>query len=108
LLLLFYCVSNCIAALLGADVILTNLPYRLRLLRKNVGTNLYENIHGSVVAGQVIWGEKPVVELIRSLPNYGTKILYLLFYIAKFLKIGCFYNQVDIMALFGRAVGKCL
>ncbi|KAI7996921.1 Exocyst complex component SEC5A [Camellia lanceoleosa] len=61
---------GCIVALLGADVILTNLPYRLRLLRKNVGTNLYGNIRRFVVASQVIWGEKPIVELIRSLPNY--------------------------------------
>ncbi|KAI7994100.1 EEF1A lysine methyltransferase 3 [Camellia lanceoleosa] len=38
---------GCIVALLGAEVILIDLPDRLRLLRKNVGTNLYGNVHGS-------------------------------------------------------------
>ncbi|THG23106.1 hypothetical protein TEA_028699 [Camellia sinensis var. sinensis] len=90
---------GCIAALLGAEVILTDLPNRLRLLRKNVGTNLCGNVRSSTAVSQLIWGEKPVVELIRPLPDYGTKILYLLFHITKVLKIGCFYNKVGIMGV---------
>ncbi|CAL5368272.1 unnamed protein product [Camellia sinensis] len=61
----------CIAALLGAEVILTDLPNRLRLLRKNVGTNLCGNVRSSTAVSRLIWGEKPVVELIRPLPDYG-------------------------------------
>ncbi|XP_028126676.1 protein N-lysine methyltransferase METTL21A-like isoform X3 [Camellia sinensis] len=67
---------GCIAALLGAEVILTDLPNRLRLLRKNVGTNLCGNVRSSTAVSQLIWGEKPVVELIRPLPDYGTFVCY--------------------------------
>ncbi|XP_028126664.1 protein N-lysine methyltransferase METTL21A-like isoform X1 [Camellia sinensis] len=70
---------GCIAALLGAEVILTDLPNRLRLLRKNVGTNLCGNVRSSTAVSQLIWGEKPVVELIRPLPDYvlGSDVIYI-------------------------------
>ncbi|KAL7263296.1 hypothetical protein ACSBR1_001465 [Camellia fascicularis] len=45
---------GCIAVLLGAEVILTDLLDRLRLMRKNVGTNLYGNVRGSTAMSQLI------------------------------------------------------
>ncbi|KAI8028886.1 Protein N-lysine methyltransferase METTL21A [Camellia lanceoleosa] len=68
---------GCIVALLGAEVILTDLPDRLRLLRKNVGTNLCGNVRSSTAVSLLIWGEKPVVELIRPLPDYAQLLQYL-------------------------------
>ncbi|GMQ11689.1 hypothetical protein CsSME_00054215 [Camellia sinensis var. sinensis] len=69
---------GCIAALLGAEVILTDLPDRLRLLRKNVGTNLYGNVRGSAAVSQFVWGEEPDLELIQPLPDYvlGSDVIY--------------------------------
>ncbi|XP_028126670.1 protein N-lysine methyltransferase METTL21A-like isoform X2 [Camellia sinensis] len=51
----------------------------LRLLRKNVGTNLCGNVRSSTAVSQLIWGEKPVVELIRPLPDYvlGSDVIYI-------------------------------
>ncbi|KAF5934341.1 hypothetical protein HYC85_030512 [Camellia sinensis] len=69
---------GCIAALLGAEVILTDLPDRLRLLRKNVGTNLYGNVRGSAAVSQFVWGEEPDLELIQPLPDYDAILEYFL------------------------------
>ena len=73
------CVSSCIAALLGAEVTLTDLPDRLRLLKKNIETNLDGDFRGSAAVNELIWGEEPDMELIEPLPDYGTKILYLMY-----------------------------
>ncbi|KAL7202456.1 hypothetical protein ACSBR1_034014 [Camellia fascicularis] len=74
-MIFFCCVSSCIATLLGAEVILTDLADRLRMLRKNVGTNLYGNVRGSTAVNQLIWGEEPIVELIRPLADYVTTVM---------------------------------
>lgn len=67
---------GCIAALLGAEVTLTDLPDRLRLLKKNIETNLYGDVRGSAAVSELIWGEEPDPELIDPSPDYGTKILH--------------------------------
>ncbi|KAI7982870.1 hypothetical protein LOK49_LG15G02144 [Camellia lanceoleosa] len=70
--------------------------YRLRMLRKNVGTNFYKNVRGCAAVSQLIWREEPIVELIRPLADYGTKILYLLFHITKGLlyATSCLFGDV--------------
>ncbi|CAK9135247.1 unnamed protein product, partial [Ilex paraguariensis] len=64
---------GCIAALLGAQVILTDLPDRLRLLKKNVEANLYGDVRGSATVNELIWGDQLDLELITPLPDYGNK-----------------------------------
>ncbi|XP_010037039.2 protein N-lysine methyltransferase METTL21A [Eucalyptus grandis] len=70
---------GCISALLGAQVVLTDLPDRLRLLRKNVETNLkHDNMRGSAVVKELIWGDDPDRDLIEPLPDYvlGSDVIY--------------------------------
>ncbi|KAG5536036.1 hypothetical protein RHGRI_023732 [Rhododendron griersonianum] len=69
---------GCIAALLGAEVTLTDLPDRLRLLRKNIETNLYGDVRGSAAVSELIWGEEPDRELIDPSPDFvfGSDIIY--------------------------------
>ncbi|KAF8376933.1 hypothetical protein HHK36_030304 [Tetracentron sinense] len=70
---------GCIAALLGAQVILTDLHDRLRLLKKNIETNLGDgDLRGSATVGELIWGEDPDVEFIEPLPDYvlGSDVIY--------------------------------
>ncbi|WJZ80848.1 hypothetical protein VitviT2T_000726 [Vitis vinifera] len=63
---------SCIAALLGAQVFLTNLLNRLRLLKKNVEANLKQgDLRGSVTIHELTWGDDPEPELIKSLPAYA-------------------------------------
>lgn len=70
---------SCISALLGAQVILTDLPDRLRLLRKNVETNLkHDDMRGSAVVKELIWGDDPDRDLIEPLPDYGNCAVSLL------------------------------
>ncbi|XP_057514299.1 uncharacterized protein LOC130796038 isoform X2 [Actinidia eriantha] len=61
---------GCIAALLGAEVILTDLPDRLRLLKKNIETNLDGDFRGSAAVNELIWGEELDTKLIEPLPDY--------------------------------------
>lgn len=61
---------------MGAEVTLTDLPDRLRLLKKNIETNLYGDVRGSAAVSELIWGEEPDPELIDPSPDYGTKILH--------------------------------
>ncbi|TXG51783.1 hypothetical protein EZV62_024307 [Acer yangbiense] len=69
----------CIAALLGGQVILTDLPDRLRLLKKNVETNLrHGNLKGSAVVKELTWGDDPDQELIQPLPDYDSILEYFL------------------------------
>ncbi|KAK7314815.1 hypothetical protein VNO77_33343 [Canavalia gladiata] len=70
---------GCIAALLGGEVILTDLPDRLRLLRKNIETNMkHVSLRGSVTATELTWGEDPDPELIDPIPDYilGSDVVY--------------------------------
>ncbi|EEF42804.1 conserved hypothetical protein [Ricinus communis] len=70
---------GCIAAFLGAQVTLTDLPDRLRLLRKNIEANLtHGNVRGSAVVKELIWGDEPESDLIELLPDYilGSDIVY--------------------------------
>ncbi|KAJ8767751.1 hypothetical protein K2173_020691 [Erythroxylum novogranatense] len=70
---------GCISALLGAQVLLTDLPDRLRLLKKNIETNLRQvNLRGYAVAKELIWGDNPHQDLIEPLPDYvlGSDVIY--------------------------------
>ncbi|KAK0586956.1 hypothetical protein LWI29_015207 [Acer saccharum] len=70
---------GCIAALLGGQIILTDLPDRLKLLKKNVETNLrHGNLKGSAVVKELTWGDDPDQELIQPLPDYviGSDVIY--------------------------------
>lgn len=72
---LFHCFS-CIAALLGAKVILTDLPDRLKLLRKNVEVNLHHSqIRGSAIVSELTWGDDLYIDLIDPLPDFGDNLL---------------------------------
>ena len=66
------CSSRCIAALLGGQVVLTDLPDRLRLLKKNIDANLiYGDVRGSAKVMELQWGDDPDPELIEPQPNFG-------------------------------------
>ncbi|KAK1356324.1 protein N-lysine methyltransferase METTL21A [Heracleum sosnowskyi] len=69
---------GCIAALLGAHVVLTDLPDRLKLLKKNVQENLYGNVRGSATVIQLTWGDDPHPTLINPSPDYvlGSDVIY--------------------------------
>lgn len=74
------CYSSCIAALLGGQVILTDLPDRLRLLKKNVEINLKcGDVRGSATVMEFTWGDDPDRLLIEPPPDFCMKLfLYLL------------------------------
>lgn len=64
--------SSCIAALLGGHVVLTDLPDRLRLLKKNIDANLrHGNVRGSAQVMELQWGDDPDLELIEPPPDFG-------------------------------------
>ncbi|PWA50129.1 S-adenosyl-L-methionine-dependent methyltransferases superfamily protein [Artemisia annua] len=69
---------GCIAALLGSQVILTDMPDRLRLLKKNVEDNLYGNVRGSATVNELMWGDRPDRELVEPLPDFviGSDVIY--------------------------------
>ncbi|PON57744.1 Lysine methyltransferase [Parasponia andersonii] len=70
---------GCIAALLGGEVILTDLPDRLRLLKKNVEVNLgHGNVRGSATVTELIWGDDPDMHLIEPVPDIvlGSDVIY--------------------------------
>ncbi|KAK4749046.1 hypothetical protein SAY87_026495 [Trapa incisa] len=69
---------GCIAALLGANTILTDLPDRIRLLKKNAETNIRCGVRGSATVRELTWGYDPDVELIEPLPDYvlGSDVIY--------------------------------
>ncbi|KAL8153744.1 hypothetical protein V2J09_011504 [Rumex salicifolius] len=70
---------GCIAALLGSQVILTDLPDRLRLLKKNVDTNLgTSDMRGSAIVREQIWGDDPYPEILEPIPDYvlGSDVVY--------------------------------
>ncbi|XP_059065120.1 uncharacterized protein LOC131067122 isoform X1 [Cryptomeria japonica] len=64
---------GCIAALLGGNAILTDMPDRLRLLAKNVEENVRElDARGSASVRELTWGEDLDSDLLNPLPDYGT------------------------------------
>nr|GMC86603.1 protein N-lysine methyltransferase METTL21A [Ipomoea batatas] len=69
---------GCISALLGAQVILTDLPDRLRLLKKNVEANLYGDVKGSATVTELTWGDELEPFLCDPLPDYvlGSDVIY--------------------------------
>ncbi|KAL6861697.1 hypothetical protein ACP4OV_017397 [Aristida adscensionis] len=72
---------GCAAALLGAHVVLTDLPDRLRLLRKNVQLNAPADdahIPGSARVAELVWGDDPDPELLNPLPDFvlGSDVIY--------------------------------
>jgi hypothetical protein len=63
---------GCVAALLGSHVVLTDLPDRLKLLRKNVHLNV-DDVAGSARVTDLVWGDDPDPELLQQpLPDFGT------------------------------------
>ncbi|RYR06985.1 hypothetical protein Ahy_B05g074309 isoform A [Arachis hypogaea] len=75
----YFVFLSCIAALLGGEVILTDLPDRLRLLRKNIETNMKQFcLRGSVTATELIWGDDADPELVKPMPDYvlGSDVVY--------------------------------
>ncbi|XP_057967031.1 uncharacterized protein LOC131157137 isoform X2 [Malania oleifera] len=70
---------GCIAALLGAQVVLTDMPDRVRLLKKNVDANLgCGHMRGSGTVCELIWGDDPDPALIDPMPDYvlGSDVIY--------------------------------
>lgn len=67
---------SCIAALLGAHVILTDLPDRLKLLKKNVETNLYGDVRGSARVEELTWGDDLDNDFTDPSPDFGWYFLY--------------------------------
>ncbi|XP_076941927.1 uncharacterized protein LOC143611632 [Bidens hawaiensis] len=70
--------AGCVAALLGSQVILTDMPDRLRLLKKNIEDNLYGNVRGSATVNELTWGDRPDPELVEPLPDFviGSDVIY--------------------------------
>ncbi|XP_024526197.1 protein N-lysine methyltransferase METTL21A [Selaginella moellendorffii] len=63
--------AGCVAALLGARVILTDLPDRLRLLQKNVDENVScFAARGSACVRELSWGDEIDKEVIDPSPDY--------------------------------------
>ncbi|XP_059065121.1 uncharacterized protein LOC131067122 isoform X3 [Cryptomeria japonica] len=70
---------GCIAALLGGNAILTDMPDRLRLLAKNVEENVRElDARGSASVRELTWGEDLDSDLLNPLPDYvlGSDVVY--------------------------------
>ncbi len=74
-------IVGCVAALLGDEVTLTDMPDRLRLLRKNVECNLSEaDLQGSATFMELVWWDHPQPHLTQpSLPHYGTTFTIFVF-----------------------------
>ncbi|KAG9442003.1 hypothetical protein H6P81_017857 [Aristolochia fimbriata] len=70
---------GCIAALLGAKVILTDLPDRLKLLKKNVEANVEESYSpGEATVAELEWGDDPDCRLTEPMPDIvlGSDVIY--------------------------------
>uniref|UniRef100_J3MAG8 Uncharacterized protein n=2 Tax=Oryza brachyantha TaxID=4533 RepID=J3MAG8_ORYBR len=70
--------AGCVAALLGAHVLLTDLPDRLKLLRKNVHLNVGEDARGSARVIDLIWGHDPHPDLLDPPLHFvlGSDVIY--------------------------------
>ncbi|KAL0377131.1 UNVERIFIED_CONTAM: Protein-lysine methyltransferase C42C1.13 [Sesamum calycinum] len=64
--------------LLGAQVILTDLPDRLKLLKKNVETNLYGDVRGSATVNELTWGDDLDTDITDPSPDFvlGSDVVY--------------------------------
>lgn len=71
---------GCVAALLGANVILTDLHDRLKLLKKNVDANVgvLGNARGSARVMELTWGDALGTEFVKPLPDFvvGSDVIY--------------------------------
>lgn len=69
---------GCVSALLGANVVLTDLPDRLRLLRKNVEDNLYGDVKGRAEVKELTWGDDLSRDLTDPFPDFifGSDVVY--------------------------------
>lgn len=71
---------GCVAALLGANVILTDLHDRLKLLKKNVDANVgvLGNARGSARVLELTWGDYLDTEFFETLPDFvvGSDVIY--------------------------------
>ncbi|KAH7529495.1 hypothetical protein FEM48_Zijuj05G0190000 [Ziziphus jujuba var. spinosa] len=90
---------GCIAALLGGQVILTDLLDRLRLLRKNVEVNLSHcDLRGSATVMEFIWGDDPDPLLIQPTPDFAIFLDYGLLDIWRPAIVNCTNcGQIDII-----------
>lgn len=70
--------AGCVAALLGAHVLLTDLPDRLKLLRKNVDLNVGDDARGSARVAQLVWADDPHPDLLNPPLDYvlGSDVIY--------------------------------
>ena len=88
-------VCSCVAALLGGHVILTDLPDRLRLLRKNVELNLgHGSVKGSATVVELVWGDDPGRELIEPLPDFGNGLVLRLLIVIGFDDRMCLRTRI--------------
>ncbi|KAG0578646.1 hypothetical protein KC19_4G039000 [Ceratodon purpureus] len=63
--------TGCVAALLGANVTMTDMEDRLRLLQKNVDENSYSlSKAGRASVRELTWGDKPEREIVNPLPDF--------------------------------------
>lgn len=61
---------------MGARVLLTDLPDRLKLLKKNVEVNVKgRNARGSAEVCELTWGDDLDAELTEPPPDYGKRFL---------------------------------
>uniref|UniRef100_A0A0D9WKP9 Uncharacterized protein n=1 Tax=Leersia perrieri TaxID=77586 RepID=A0A0D9WKP9_9ORYZ len=69
--------AGCVAALLGAHVLLTDLPDRLKLLRKNVDLNVLA-CRGSARVADLVWGDEPDPDLLNPPLDFvlGSDVIY--------------------------------
>ncbi|KAL5225869.1 hypothetical protein ABZP36_012508 [Zizania latifolia] len=69
--------AGCVAAHLGADVLLTDLPDRLKLLRKNVELNAGD-VRGSARVAELVWGDDADPEWLQPPPEFviGSDVIY--------------------------------
>lgn len=82
---------------MGAQVILTDLPDRMRLLKKNIETNLRPGeLRGSAIVKELTWGDDPDQELIEPLPDYGTDGSYFCLQATTISYINCCYGNMVI------------
>ncbi|KAF3670216.1 putative cinnamate beta-D-glucosyltransferase-like [Capsicum annuum] len=101
---------GCVAALLGAQAILTDLPDRLRLLKKNVEANFYGDVRGSATVNELTWGDELDNDMRNPLPDYDsifgeTKLHYCCFWIgAEDEKIRISNHQSFLMRVLGSDV----
>ncbi|KAK8945504.1 hypothetical protein KSP40_PGU009478 [Platanthera guangdongensis] len=91
---------GCVAAILGASVILTDLHDRLKLLKKNVDANVGNqgNARGSARVMELTWGDDLGPVFLNPLPDFviGSDVLsliYLSIFIASVIGSDVIYSE---------------